>query len=207
MCAAPCAAAVGAGSSAGQVAFHGSRIAGYAVGGALASASVSALAEWSAVSPALRPLWTLLNASALLLGLWLLRHGRQPVWLGRFGRQPAASTQPPDGWQVVKLPARAAVAGALWVAWPCGLLQSALLVASLTGATASGAAAMAAFAIASSPGLFAGPWVWRRLRISQSGAVAERWATRGAGLLLAGASAWALFHQLGPQVAAFCSTL
>ena len=55
----------------------------------LAAGSVAALAEWSAVSPALRPLWTLLNAGALVLGGWLLLRGRQPAWMARLGRGPA----------------------------------------------------------------------------------------------------------------------
>jgi sulfite exporter TauE/SafE len=159
------------------------------------------------MSPALRPLWTLLNAAALVLGAWLLWRGRQPAWLARLGRVPVPPTTRRDGWQAVRMPLRAAGAGAAWVAWPCGLLQSALVVAALSSSALSGAATMAVFALASAPGLVAGPWAVRKLLAGRGAAAREAWAARAAGLMLLAASAWALGHQLGPQVAAFCRTL
>lgn len=207
MCSAPCAAAVGAGGKSSSVAFQLARVAGYALGGGAAAFSVTALAAWSTFSPALRPLWTLLNAAALVLGAWLLWHGRQPAWLARLGRVPPPAAVRVGGWQAIRMPLRAAGAGAAWVAWPCGLLQSALVVAALNSSVAGGAATMAVFALASAPGLVAGPWAMRRLLSGQSAVAREAWATRGAGLMLLGASVWALLHQLGPQVAAFCRSL
>jgi sulfite exporter TauE/SafE len=190
----------------GTVAFHASRIAGYAAGGAFAASSVAALASWSQLSPALRPLWTLLNAAALVLGAWLLWRGRQPAWLARLGRVPLPAAPRSGGWQAVRLPLRAASAGAAWVAWPCGLLQSALVVAALSSSAFSGAATMAVFALASAPGLAASPWAMRRLLAGRGDSAREVWAARAAGLMLLTASAWALGHQLGPQVADFCRT-
>lgn len=207
MCSAPCAAAVGAGGKGSSAAFHVARIAGYAVGGAAAAYSVTALAAWATFSPAFRPLWTLLNAAALVLGAWLLWRGRQPAWLARLGRIPPSAAARAGGWQAVRMPLRAAGAGAAWVAWPCGLLQSALVVAALSSSAASGAATMAVFAVASAPGLVAGPWAMRRLLAGRGAVAREAWAARCAGLMLLGASSWALGHQLGPQVAAFCRTL
>jgi sulfite exporter TauE/SafE len=99
-------------------------------------------------------------------------------------------------------PVKAAVAGGAWVAWPCGLLQSALVVAALGDGAAAGAAIMAAFAIASAIGLVAGPALWWRLGIS--GAGASRWAVRLAGAGLAIASAWALGHGLWQRVLDLC---
>ena len=113
----------------------------------------------------------------------------------------------PTGWQAVRGPARAALAGGLWVGWPCGLLQGALLVASMTGGAASGAAAMAAFAVASSPGLLLAPWAWQKLSRRRDAAAIERWAIRAAGLMLAAASGWALTHGVWDRFAAFCSQL
>lgn len=100
-------------------------------------------------------------------------------------------------------PVRAAAIGSLWAAWPCGLLQSALVVASLTQGAVAGAMAMAAFAATSSGGLLLAPWLWQRL--GQSGAVkAEQWAIRAAGALLACAALWALGHGLWSRVLAYC---
>jgi sulfite exporter TauE/SafE len=202
MCSAPCAAAVGNGGARAQLSFHAARLLGYAGVGAVAASSVAALAGWSQFTPALRPLWVLLQAGALALGLWLVLKGRQPAWMSRLGRtpQPVAG----GGWQAVSGPGRAAAAGSLWVAWPCGLLQSALLVAALGSSAATGAAAMAGFALASAPGLVLGPWAWRRLLQGADGAARERLAIRAAGVLLAGVAAWALGHGVWQQVAAFC---
>jgi hypothetical protein len=203
MCGAPCAAAVGSRSTATLAAFHLSRVAGYALGGALAASSVGALAALSQVSPVLRPLWTLLHALAFVLGIWLLWYGRQPAWMGSVGRVPAPSSAGGE-WQRVQGPLRAVAAGGLWVAWPCGLLQSALLVAAMTGSGTAGAAAMAAFAVASSGGLLLAPWVWHRYLRGADAALRERWIVRSAGVLLVGASSWALGHGLWQRLAAYC---
>jgi len=205
MCGAPCAAVIGGRSKAALLVFHGARTASYAAGGAVAAASVGALASLSQITPALRPLWTLLHVLALALGLWLLWQGRQPSWMGRLGRvpQPAADA----GWQRMGGPLRAAAAGSVWVAWPCGLLQSALVVAGLAGNAWSGAAAMAAFAVASASGLVLAPWLWQRyLRGPQAGRL-ERWVVRACGLMLVAASGWSLGHGIWHQVVAFCQTL
>jgi sulfite exporter TauE/SafE len=101
--------------------------------------------------------------------------------------------------------ARSGGIGLAWVAWPCGLLQSALLVAALANTAGQGALVMAGFAAASSLGLVAGPALWRRIG---GGAGSVWWsgkpAVRLAGLALAAASAWALGHGLWMRVAAWC---
>jgi len=61
------------------------------------------------------------------------------------------------------MPSQAAAAGLAWVAWPCGLLQSGLVVAALSSSPAGGALAMGGFALASMPGLLAGGWLFDRL--------------------------------------------
>jgi hypothetical protein len=208
MCAAPCAAACGGPSAplGGRVlAFQLARAVGYAAAGAVAAGSVGALTSLAQWSPALRPLWAVLHALVLTLGLWFLVVGRQPAWMGALGRStPVAATAGPGAWQVMKGPVRAAAAGGLWVAWPCGLLQSALLVASMSNTPLSGGLAMAAFAATSAAGLMAGPWVWRRLGTGPRGAAAEVWLVRLAGLLLIGGSGFALGRGLWHQVAAYC---
>lgn len=205
MCAAPCAAATGGGGPGRQVAFHLARMAGYAAAGALAAASVNSLGALGTVSPMFKPLWSGLHVAALVLGLWLAWTGRQPAWLEGMGRRsPAASGR--GSWRVVRGPGRAAVSGALWVAWPCGLLQSAVLVAALANTPWMGAAVMAAFAGATGVGLTVAPWLWRRIS-SPGGLGSIAVATAGvrlAGVLLAASSGWVLTHGMLKQVAAYC---
>lgn len=201
MCGAACAAATGRGPGA-SLAFQVARMAGYAVAGAAVATGVGALAALAQVSPALRPLWTLVHAAALALGLWLLWYGRQPAWLASLGRTPVPAPAV-AGWAPVQMPVRAAVAGSAWVLMPCGLLQSALLVAALTETAGSGAMAMAAFAAASSAGLLLAPWLWQRLG-RQEGRRWDQALTRAAGLMLVAASAWALGHGLWMRIADYC---
>lgn len=205
MCGAACAAVTRRGQGAGQLAFHAARVAGYAATGAIAAASVGTLAQLGQLSPALRPLWTLLHVAALALGLWLMVTGRQPGWLERLGRSGRELAPQAGGWQRMRGPGQAAVAGGLWFAWPCGLLQSALIVAALANSPAGGAAAMGAFAIVSGAGLALGPWLWMRLGGSMA-ATSSPWAVRAAGGLLLAASGWAVGHGLWEQVAAYCAT-
>jgi uncharacterized protein len=204
MCAAPC-AAVARGGAASQPAFQIARVAGYAAGGALAAWSVGALRDGLSFAPVLRPLWTLLHLAALACGLWMLWRGQWPAWLQRR----AAPVAPHSGaWQRIVIgPARSACAGALWIAWPCALSQSALLVAALASTPAQGAAAMTVFAAASSPALWLGPAVMRRFDglAGGQGALAATWPVRAAGALIALGSASALLHGLWARFVAWCA--
>lgn len=204
MCAAPCAAATAQGGARSHGLFHLTRALGYAAAGGLAAASVNSLGALGQVSPMFKPLWTAVHAAALTLGLWLALTGRQPAWMERIGRQagrPGGADR--NRWQVIRGPGRAAVAGALWVAWPCGLLQSAVLVAALADTAWTGAAVMLIFAIATGVGLSAAPWVWQRIgagRLVLTGTA----GVRVAGLCLALASSWVLLHGMWTRIAAYC---
>jgi uncharacterized protein len=192
---------------AGPLAFHMSRMLGYAGAGAVAASSVGLLSQLGQLSPVLRPLWTLLHCAALGLGLWLLWQGRQPAWLERLGRSASrvAPQSAPGGWQRMQGPAGAAAAGGLWVAWPCGLLQSALVVAALANSAWGGAAVMAGFAAASAAGLSLAPWAFARLAGSGAAALqVNAWAVRIAGAGLAAASSWALGHDLFHRIVDYC---
>ncbi len=207
MCAGPCAVASAGQGPAGPWAFHAARVAGYAGAGAVAAASVAALASLAQWAPVLRPLWSLLQAAMLGLGLWMVVTGRQPAWMGAMGRVPSTASGATAGWQPLAapgLPARAVVAGGLWAAWPCGLLQSALLMASLAGSAPAGALAMAIFALTSSAGLVLAPWAWRRLRHGGGGMLLDRHLVRAAGLMLAVAALYAMGHGMWSQLAAWC---
>jgi sulfite exporter TauE/SafE len=204
MCAAPC-AAVARGSAASQPVFQLARVIGYAAGGAVAAWSVGALREGLALAPVLRPLWTLLHLAALACGLWMLWRGQWPAWLERSA---APAPQLPGSWQRIVIgPARSACAGALWIAWPCALSQSALLVAALASTPQQGAAAMAVFATASSPALWLGPALMRRFgsMARGQGALTASWPVRTAGALIAIGSAMALTQGLWTRFVAWCA--
>jgi uncharacterized protein len=221
MCAAPC-AAVTRGHAGSQLAFQVGRLMGYAGGGAVAAWSVGALQEGLGLSPALRPLWTLMHVAALACGLWMLWRGEWPPWLQRRAAAPTATL--PQGWQrMVVRPARSAGVGALWIAWPCALSQSALLVSALASTPTQGAAAMALFAVMSSPALWAGPaalsqlqkWLGKRHHASIDGSrptmgatlagAAAQWPLRAAGGMVALGAGLALMPGVWPQVVAWCT--
>lgn len=215
MCGAACAAATGGGALPRLLPFHLGRLLAYAAAGAVAAGSVGSLAVLGQAVAALRPLWTLVHIAALGLGLYLLWQGRQPAWMAGLGRRRADAVVPPGAvrWQAIRGPARSAGLGLAWVAWPCGLLQSALLVAALANSPAAGAGVMAGFALASAAGLLLGPALWWRLSLgrraagagpSPGAASSGRLAVRLAGAALALASAWALGHGLWLRVAAWC---
>ena len=212
MCGAASTGVIGANgaSRSAVLSFQMGRLFSYAVAGGLAAASVGLLAEWGQASALLRPVWVLLHVAAFLLGMALLWHGRQPAWLEGVGQKLSrniapAVTMPAGGLKgggtVMGRPARAGLA---WAAWPCGLLQSALLVAALASGPAQGAAVMAVFAMASGLGLVLGPLLWVKLRGQGGGDVGMRLAVRLSGLGLAAASAWALGHGVWLQIVEFC---
>jgi sulfite exporter TauE/SafE len=193
MCATPC-AAITRGQPASSLAFHAARTVGYMTAGAIVAVGVSNLVLLRELAPLTRPLWALLHAAVLVLGAWMLVTGRQPEW--RWGRAaaPVAATAG-GGWIAVHGPrdiARSGALGLAWVAWPCGLLQSALLLAALAPNFAGGAAVMGTFALASTPALWAGA----RLMNGFVDARWRRWSVRLAGGLIIAASAWTVGHRV-----------
>ncbi len=179
------------------------RLAGYAAAGALVAASVSAFANLAVAAPLLRPLWALVHVAAIALGVQLAWRGRAPAWLAGAGERArgALQAQPLRFVARVPAPARSAALGACWAVMPCGLLQSALIVAALASGPVQGAGVMAAFAIASAPGLWFAPALWRRLRRDRGTAgTAPTLAVRLAGLLLVGSSGFALVHGLSAAI-------
>ncbi|PZP36636.1 MAG: sulfite exporter TauE/SafE family protein [Roseateles depolymerans] len=185
MCSAPCALACkGARQQAG---FQVGRVLGYAAGGALATVSAQLLAEVSQSATLLQPVWALLQAALLALGLSLLWRGRAPLWLGALQWRP-------QGRHVM-------LTGMAWVAMPCGLLHAALLLAALSNTVLGGALAMTGFALASSLGLLVAPLLTARLR-GRGGDAAP--ALRLAGLGMATASAWALVEGVWRRSLLLC---
>ena len=227
MCGAACAGVVKrcGGTRTGRVltALHLGRVLSYALAGALVAASANALAAWSQELRWLQPFWGMLHLAAIALGLTLLWTGKQPGWMAaweqgasRVVSSPACTTSSAMLSTNVAAstpvsfyrsgPAKAGLWGLAWVAWPCGLLQSALLVAALASTPEEGAALMTLFALGSATGLWFAPWVWVRIQNTKVwGNVSPRLAIRLAGALLAGASGWALTHGLlSGSCRAFC---
>ena len=209
-CAAMCGAASGAIAGQGGkgrfsrtlLAWHVGRLASYAAAGALVAASVAGLFSLQGAAPLLRPLWTLVHVAAVALGVWLAWTARAPAWLSGANPRVAAwaEAQPIRVFRRLPMTGRAGLAGACWGAMPCGLLQSALLVAALASGPVPGASVMAAFATSSALGLWLGPQLWLRLRRHGRDERAAAWSVRLAGVLLVVASGFALWHGLGSAI-------
>lgn len=179
------------------LAFHAGRLTGYSAVGALAALATQGLALLTTQGGALRPLWTLFHLLVLAWGLSLLMLARQPAWAQRASLQLWARIRP-----AVQGRGSLFAAGLLWVFMPCGLLWSALLVASLTASPWEGALAMGLFATASSIGLVLMPVLMARLGSAQG--PGKDWGTRLAGLVLVFAALAALGMDLGQRVIDFC---
>ncbi|WP_296508499.1 sulfite exporter TauE/SafE family protein [Rhodoferax sp.] len=204
MCGAACA---GIGRAAGNQrhgalwSFQAGRVVGYSALGGLAAASVQGLGWLTVQSAALRPLWSLLHVVAIVLGLVLLWSGRQPLWLQAGARSVWQAVRRVSGRRGLAAPASL---GVMWALLPCGLLYSALLLASLAGDVMSGAMVMALFALGTSVAMMAGPWLWLRLSLARLGD--GQWGIRLAGAALSAASGWALWMGLVHNQAPWCIT-
>ncbi|MBO9647094.1 MAG: sulfite exporter TauE/SafE family protein [Variovorax sp.] len=180
------------------LAFHAGRIASYAAAGAVAAAAMGGIGLASEHVVALRPFWVLLHVAVLVWGLSLAVLGRQPVWAHRLGGTLQARLRPLTGSTVGVL-----ATGALWVAMPCGLLYSALMLAGLADGPLQGAMVMAGFAAGSGLSLIAAPWLWQRLS-NGAGVARKEWGSRLAGALLATVAFLALWNDLARQIDVWC---
>jgi uncharacterized protein len=200
MCGAACAGisrAAGERGTRALLSFQVSRMVGYALFGAFAAGSVQGLALLGTNTIAIRPVWTMFHAAAFLLGVVLIWQARQPAWIETLGQNLWRRARP----FLNKLGAKAPfILGVAWALMPCGLLYSALLVASLSANALEGAVIMALFSIGTSVSLTAGPWLLLRLRGAESGG----WAIRLAGLALAATSGWALWMGMTNPTGLFC---
>ena len=201
MCGAACGGVirgVGAPPVRGMWTFQGGRLLGYSLAGAAAGLAVQSFAWLSSHTAALRPAWTLFHLAVLAWGLMLLAQARQPQWVESAGR---------GLWQRVRPMAQRrgglVASGALWVFMPCGLLWSALLVASLSGGFFQGMASMALFALGSGISLGLAPSALRKLQ-EWGNRLRKDWGTRIAGGLLALTAAWALWMDVAHRVAQWC---
>ncbi len=179
--------------------FQLGRLAGYSALGALAAATMQGLGWLTIQSAALRPVWTMVHVAAMLLGLMLLIQARQPLWLETGARRVWARVRAATHSMGLAAPLGLGVA---WALMPCGLLYSALLVATLAGSVAGGALVMALFALGSGVSLWLGPWLL--LRLGRGGR--DAWGMRIAGLALLLTAAWGLWMGLAHEQAPWCVT-
>jgi len=201
MCGAACAGVVRMGGvprSSGLGMFQLGRFLGYTAAGAAAGFAVQSFAWLSTSTALLRPVWTVFHLAVLAWGLTLVALARQPAWAEQAGRAVWARMRP-----LAQQRGGLVMTGALWVFMPCGLLYSALLVASLSGGALAGAFCMALFAVGSGVSLGIFPALLARLRQAGNRMRAD-WGTRAAGALLAAAAAWALGADLAHRVAVWC---
>ncbi|MES3004178.1 MAG: sulfite exporter TauE/SafE family protein [Pseudomonadota bacterium] len=178
--------------------FQAGRLIGYSLAGAAAAQAVGSLAWLTTQTSALRPVWTLFHLAVLFWGVTLLVFARQPAFAGPASRAVWSRVRPLAA-------ARGGVftAGVLWALMPCGLLYSALLVASLGGTPAEGALSMALFAVGSGVSLAVVPKLLDRLR-GDGHRRGQAWAMRASGLLLMTAAGWALWIDLSHRIAVWC---
>lgn len=179
--------------------FHAGRLLGYAALGALAAGSVKSLAWFSSQTASLHPLWTFFHVLVLAWGLVLLMYARQPSWADDVGRKIWTQVR-----QFANRPGGILMTGMLWALMPCGLLYSALLVASLNANAVNGAMSMASFALGTSVSLMLGPLLWLKLKNGKLW-VTEGTSMRLAGLLLAAAAGWAIWMDLMHNTKVWCN--
>ncbi|MCE2782925.1 sulfite exporter TauE/SafE family protein [Limnohabitans sp.] len=172
MCGAACA---GLGQAAGEqraralLAFQVGRLGGYALLGALAGATVQGLGWLTTQSVAIRPVWTLLHLTTLVLGILLMLQARQPVWVDAAARRLWARVRAFNArW------GRAApwMVGGLWAFMPCGLR--------------------------SSISLWAGPWLFLRMQTLGDGSWGMRAAGLALASVSAWALWMGLVHDQAP---------
>lgn len=202
MCGAACAGISrgvgGQHSTRSLLSFQFSRMVGYALFGAFAAGSVQGLAWLGTNTAVIRPVWTMFHVAALVLGVALIWLARQPAWLDAVAQGVWRRTRPVLG----RLGHRAPwVLGVAWALMPCGLLYSALMVASLSANAVEGALIMALFSLGTSVSLTIGPWLLLRLRGDRSGG----WGIRLGGVALAATSGWALWMGITNPTGLWCA--
>jgi len=201
MCGAACAGLTrlgGASQTRSLWAFQAGRLVGYATAGAGAAFAVQSLGWLTTHTASLRPVWTLFHLAVLAWGLMLLAKARQPMWVSSAGRSIWSRVRP-----VATARGGVFATGTLWAFMPCGLLYSALLVASLSGGPVEGAVSMALFAVGSGLSLALAPGLLKWLQRTGN-RFKQDWGTRAAGLLLVVAALWALWMDLAHRIAIWC---
>lgn len=185
--------------------FYLGRFVGYALLGAIAAQSVRTLAWLANHSSLIQPLWTFFHALIFAWGVLLILFGQQPAWAVRWAQQVWAWIQQKTyhaKWGYFST-------GMLWALLPCGLLYSALMMASLQSQWLQGALVMLAFATGSAFVLMLGPWCLALIKQHPKlkGLLSEAWGMRISGLILITLSLIALWMDVMHHDKLWCQTL
>lgn len=188
MCGAACAAALPKGVPLASLL---GRCLAYAMLGSVAAASTGLAAQWARQFTFVQPLWILMQAMAVLLGIFLAWSGRMPSQMDAWGQQlyrrlkvrwsRGEAGQRKPAWRRAAWPL---LAGMAWAILPCGLLYGAVMVAALATSPWGGALVMLAFALPSAVGVWAAPMLIRRLLKSQPPSTPQ-WSPARPGAVLA----------------------
>ena len=189
------------------------RLISYTIAGGLIGLFSQSFISLLQTSQWLRPLWVLLQCSVMLLGFWVFVAGQLPSQLlgglQRLGRSISH----------VNRSSTALTIGLGWGLIPCGVLQSAYLMAMMSGDLFQGALVMFIFALVSSVSLWVGSRLWSGLLMQsqkdpadalRAAELAHDWWRRAllvrigsegllyriTGALMGGLSAWGLYHSL-----------
>lgn len=193
------------------------RLASYAIAGALFGMVTSSAASLFNKIDFLKPLWLVVQLFIVFIGLWMLWDGKFPESIqGVFERVAKFLKIPKDNSNIENTPLsiikswiHALGIGSMWALFPCGVLHSVFLIASLSSGPIDGAFVLLSFGLASSISLYAGGWLWRMFLegnpapqspTSQRG-MTGAWqrglmSFRLAGASVVGAGAWSLFNML-----------
>lgn len=174
-----------------QLGYNVGRIAGYALGGALAGGLGAILLRLDALHSAQRALYVLAAVVMILIGLNTAGWGRGLAPIERLALplwrrvQPAARR-----WLPVERVTQALAVGLIWAWLPCGLVYSVLISAAATGSPLDGALVMLAFGLGTLPNLLGiGLLAGAAARIGEH----QGWR-RAAGLVIVGAGLLALWQ-------------
>lgn len=183
--------------------FYLGRMLGYAALGALAASSLRGLAWLSKQSGVFQPLWTFSHTLIFAWGVLLLVTGQQPNWAVQGAQQV---------WGWIKQRTQHAklgyfFTGSIWALLPCGLLYSAVMLASLQSQWLQGALVMAAFALGSATILAIAPIVWKSSQQSLPTWFSEKSGMRLSGMILIILSVVALWMDVMHHDKLWCQML
>lgn len=183
--------------------FYLGRMLGYGLLGAIAAETLRGLAWLSNQSHVFQPLWTFSHTLIFAWGALLVITGQQPQWALKRAQQV---------WVWIKQHTEHAklgylLTGMIWALLPCGLLYSAVMLASLQSQWLQGALVMMAFASGSATVLAAAPLIWRAGSQSLPRWFKESTGMRLSGLLLIALSLVALWMDVMHHDKLWCQFL